>query len=295
MRLSEALELWLLSLQAEGRRPSTLKSYREHLRPLLRSLEGEGVREAHQVTPFHLRRYLAAYRSGHSPHGARSVFASLRAFLRFLEREGVLERSPLSGLRPPRTPTPARQGYSPGEMRALLALLQGDRTPLGLRNLAAVSLLLDCGLRAGELCRLRLADLALDGALLVRESKTGRPRTVYLGRRSQQALARYLSLGRPRLSPRGDWLLLAEDGGPMSTGALRQLLRRLGEKVGVKLSAHRLRHTWATQMLRAGADLETLRLLGGWSGYEMVRQYAHLAQEDLRERAGRWSPLDRLG
>lgn len=293
MTLHEALGLWLLALQAEGRRPATIKGYGEHLRPLLRFLEGEGVGEARQVTPFHLRRYLAAYQASHSPHGARSIYASIRTFFNFLVREGVLADSPLKAVRPPKPATPARVGYSQGEMKAVMALLQADRTPLGLRNLAAFSLLLDCGLRAGELCRLTLQDMVGE-ALLVRESKSGRPRVVYLGRRAQQALHRYLSLGRPRLRPRGDFLLVADDGGALTPNAVRQVLKRLGEKVGVHLSAHRLRHTWATQMLRAGADLETLRLLGGWAGYEMVRQYAHLGGEDLRERATRLSPLDRL-
>ena len=62
----------------------------------------------------------------------------------------------------------------------------------------------------------------------------------------------------------------------------------------MKLSAHRFRHTWATQMLRSGVDLETLRLLGGWTDYTMLRTYTHLAGEDLREAMKRHSPLDRL-
>ena len=245
-----------------------------------------------QVSPFHLRLYLAAYQAGHSPHGARSIYASIRAFFGFLVREGVLPDSPLKAIRPPRPATPARVGYSQGEVRAVLAVLQADRTPLGLRNLAAFSLLLDCGLRAGQLCHLTLQDMAGEG-VLVRESKSGSPgSSTWAGGPSRPSIATFPWAG-PGSGQRGTPLLVADDGGPMTTGALRQALRRLGEKVGVHLSAHRLRHTWATQMPRAGAGLETLRLLGGWSGYEMVRRYAHLGGEDLRERATRLSPLDR--
>lgn len=154
-------------------------------------------------------------------------------------------------------------------------------------------MLLDSGARASELCALTLDDLQGD-ALLLRRTKSGRPRLAFLGRRSQQAVARYLALGRPRLRPQGTALFVTQYGQPVTRNTLRLMLERRGKEVGVKLSAHRFRHTWATLMLRAGVDLERLRLLGGWSDYSMLKTYTHLAEADLRETHQRYGVVDRL-
>ena len=87
---------------------------------------------------------------------------------------------------------------------------------------------------------------------------------------------------------------MGREGDALTRSGLQSLLKRWQARLGVKLSAHRFRHTWATQMLRSGVDLETLRLLGGWTDYTMLRTYTHLAGEDLREAMKRHSPLDRL-
>jgi len=173
----------------------------------------------------------------------------------------------------------------------MFRLLEAHRSPLGLRNLALVSVLLDGGLRASEACSLTLDSLR-DGGLLVGPGKSGRMRMVPLGQRAQRAVGRYLAGGRPRLRPRGESLLLNQDGLPLTRNAVRQALCRLSERVGFPVSAHRFRHSFATMLLRRGCDLETLRRLGGWADYSMLRTYVHLADADLRLAQQRFSPLD---
>jgi len=293
MELWEALRLWQLAQEAEGRRPSTLKTHRERLSLVFRHLAAQNVTQVEDLSPFPLRAYFAQYLKDHSPQGALSVYSSLRAFCNWLVAEGLLPESPLRRLRPPRVPRQSKPILQEGELRALLTLLGGRKSPLALRDAAIIALLLDTGMRVGEVVGLRLADLQGDG-LLIRQTKTGRPRLAFLGRRASQALHRYLALGRPRLKPRCDALFLSRDGTSLTTDGVRLLLRRRGKELGLKLAPHRFRHTWATQMLRSGVDLETLRLLGGWADYSMLRTYAHLVEGDLREAMRRHSPLDRL-
>jgi site-specific recombinase XerD len=280
-------DYWLLCGDSEGRSPDTIRTYREHTTWFLRHL-GDG-----ELNPFSVRGFLADYRKDHAPASLRTVFTSIRAFLRFGVREGLLPESVLTGLRPPKRAEAPKRVYSTGQLTALFKLLEGDHTALGVRDLGLVSVLLDTGLRASETCNLTLAHLQ-DGALLVGPSKSGRMRLAPLGQKAQRHLYRYLAAGRPRLMPRSEHLFVTQGGLPLNRETIRRILERLSRRVGFRLSAHRFRHSWTTTMLRQGCDLETLRRLGGWADYSMLRTYTHLDDGDLRAAKVRFSPLDRV-
>jgi len=293
MHLEDARDLWLEALAASNASPYTVKGHRTNLVPLLRFLGQAGVEAPADVTPFLLRRFLADYGQGHAPASVHTVYAAVRAWLRWLAREELIPASPTDKVPAPRTPQKAKDVYSPGQLRATLKALEADRTPLGLRNLALVSVLIDTGCRRGELLATTVDDVD-DGALLLRQTKAKRPRLAPLGEKAQRALSAYLRRGRPSFKPKGNALWLRHGGAPFTDVGLRMMLQRLSELVGFHLSAHKFRHTWATMMLRRGVDLETLRRLGGWADYTMLKTYAHLNTDDLREAHRRASPLDRL-
>jgi len=283
-----AIDLWLETLQVEGRSPVTIRDYRtvtKRLPEVMPTLDPDAA--------LALRRFLNEYREGRSPHTVRSTFATWRAFLGWCVREGLLSESPLRGMRTPRVPESTKDTYTTGQQKAMFAYLQGVRTPYGLRNHALCAVLADSGLRAGEVARLTLDDI-VDGALLVRRSKGGRPRVVPLGERSQRAVSRYLTYGRPRLSPKCEGMFLNQFGQAFSTWGIQHVLAAVSRGVGFRISAHKFRHTAITTWLREGAPMETVRRLAGHSGYQVLLSYAHLTDGDLREAQRRWSPLDRL-
>jgi site-specific recombinase XerD len=289
----EAQDIWLTALRAEGRSPATLDGYRGHLAPFNRFLEAEGVSDITELTPFHLRRFLVAYAEGRSPHTVRGVYGNIRSWLRWLVSEGILTASPTEKVKEPRAPEAAKKVYTPGELAALKKYLEKGKTALALRDCALVLVLMDTGARCSELLAVTLDDLQ-DGSILLRQTKGKRPRLVPLGRESERALWRYVQRGRPRLKPRGKQVFVADDGRPMTRNAVRCVLRRLGQALGFPVSAHRFRHTWATLLLRKGADLETLRKMGGWADYTMLKTYAHLDTADLKRMQERLSVVDGL-
>lgn len=294
-----AINLWLEAVTAEGRSPETVRNYTSHTRPLPSLLPMLGSPDG----PLALRRFLMEYRKGHAADSVRTVFVAWRAFFNWCVREGLLDRSPLHGMRQPKSPETAKNPYSRGELTALFRYLEGVRTPVGLRNYAACSLLLDCGLRASELCRLTLDDV-LEAGLMVRMSKSGRPRLVPMGAKAAKSLGRYLSFGRPHLRPRdgtfGEFplgnapLFVNQFGRGLNRWGLQGMLGRVGSSVGFHLNAHKFRHTFATEHLRAGTPTETLRRLGGWADFSVLRLYAHLSVQDMVDAQLRASPLDRV-
>ncbi|MEM4203736.1 MAG: site-specific integrase, partial [Candidatus Methanomethylicaceae archaeon] len=165
------------------------------------------------------------------------------------------------------------------------------RRPTGLRNKALLMLMLDTGLRAGEVCRLEWEDIDLARGeiriLIHNRGIKSRPRIVYLGKQACKALQRYyLEQGG-----QGSVFNLTERG-------LRSLLKRIGDQAGVHLYPHLLRHTFAVMYLkgnnRAKGDIYSLQRLLGHATLDMVKRYLNLANEDVREIHREVSPADRL-
>ena len=288
METSLAIELWLDALLAEGRSDLTVRSYRIYGRHL--SLVAPDLESLEKAA---LRRWLVEYRQTHAPDTVRSVFVGWRSFFNWCVRECLLAESPLMGVRQPKVPRPTSVGYEQGQMRALFAYLAGVRTPVGLRNHALCAVLLDCGLRVSELCRLTVDDIA-DGALIVRLSKSGRPRIVPMGGKTQQTLGRYLSHGRPRLKPQSGVLFVNQFGGHLNRWGVQSILDRMSPNVGFHMNPHRFRHTAATSWLRSGVPTGVVMRLGGWATFESMERYQHLLHDDLVAAQVTSSPMDRL-
>ncbi len=293
--ISQAMELWMITLEAEGRSYHTLATYRNHMRIFLKWLG-----EDRELTDFTFRLFLAEYRRDHSPFSCRTIAASVRSFVSFCVREGLMTQDLLSKLRLPRVPETPRRALSEGQVRTMLTYLASERHPFGLRNYAAVAIMLDTGIRMSELVGLTVDDYLAD-FLRIQHSKSRRPRVVPLGKRAQQVLTRYIAVARPQLTPRCEHLFLGDGrghtgrGSPWTRQGVGDFFKKLTKKMGFRVGAHMLRHTFTTQALRGGADMETLRRIGGWADYKMIATYAHLQADDLREKHRKFSPLDKLG
>ncbi len=197
---------------------------------------------------------------GRGLSSARQVVSALRSLLRWLEMEGVtpagLEQAvlPAAGWRPnlPR-------GVDPGQVERLLGSCDRRRA-IGRRDYAILTLLVRLGLRGGEVIRLELEDIDWRGGELLVRGKGRRQDRLPLPADVGAALAAYLKRGRPRSSCRRVFLRQqAPFVGFADTGALRGVLDRACRRAGIEyVSPHRLRHTAATEMLRAGAPLSEI-------------------------------------
>jgi integrase len=148
--------------------------------------------------------------------------------------------------------------------------------------LIAVKILLGTGMRLSELCGLIVEDFEDDSNnafLKVRHGKGAKFRRVPVSSRLRRELTRYLNRWRPE-SPDAH-LLLRADGQPVRVVTVAELFRRVGGKTGLPVRAHRFRHTFATEYLRQGGEIERLRRILGHTTYVMVMRYVHLDKGDL--------------
>jgi integrase/recombinase XerD len=159
------------------------------------------------------------------------------------------------------------------------------------RNKAILLMLLDTGLRASELCTMKLFQVDQRNQRVQVMGKGMRERSVPFSARTAQALWRYLASHGEM--PADDPVFTTSSGRAIDRNQLGNRLEIIGDRAGVSdVHPHRFRHTFAVQYLRNGGDPYTLQRLLGHSTLEMVRVYLSLAQIDLDKAHKRASPVD---
>ena len=164
------------------------------------------------------------------------------------------------------------------------------------RNQTIIMILLDTGLRMGELINLKMDDVHMNEGLLKVMGKGKKERIVPMGSNAQRALQRYLFRYRLKpLHPGIDNVFLSVLRKPLTENSMKLIFSRLAKKSGVaRLHAHLCRHTFATRFLVNGGDVFTLQQILGHSTLEMVRHYVNLAANHVAIQHQRFSLLDRL-
>jgi integrase/recombinase XerD len=212
--------------------------------------------------------------------------AAVRGLYRFLAREERLAADPAAHLHSPRRGRPLPKVLSVAEVEAILAQVRTTGAP-GQRDLAMIELLYGCGLRASELIGLRAADVDLEGGLVRCLGKGSKERVVPMGSYAIAATERYVNDGRRSLlrGRRLDELFVNAHGRPLTRQGLHYILHRHVEAAGIRrpVSAHVFRHSFATHLVRAGADLRSVQEMLGHADVSTTQVYTHVTVEHLRE------------
>lgn len=207
--------------------------------------------------------------------------AVLSSFAKFLAYDGVTGSMPLLD------PLPKRKEVLPqimteGEIQRILNACE-DGTPIGKRDRAIIELAYGTGMRASELCGVRLKDIDVSGGLIYTKGKGGKERTIpYVGA-VRKIVDDYILNTRPYFEKgHSDWLFLTRTGKPLRREFLWQMLRKRGTSAKIpiaRLHPHVLRHTFATHLLRNGMDQRTLQEILGHSSIMTTEKYTHLDNE----------------
>jgi len=273
-RLEPLVREWLLDLQVLGRSPNTIDWYRKHVRGYFQE---RSVRTLDRLTAAELKGYLAAIQArGLAENTVHGAFQTIKALANWAVREGYSVDAALLRVRAPRVAVKEMETYTPAQLKTIF-----EATPAGWAILA-VQILLGTGMRLGELCALELEDVEDDGEamfLKIRRGKGAKFRRVPVSHRLRRELLRYVNRMRPD-SPSAN-LLLLRDGLPVDIECVSDFFQRTRRRIGLRVHAHRFRHTFATEYLRNGGEIERLRRILGHTTYVMVMRYVHLDKGDL--------------
>jgi integrase/recombinase XerD len=223
---------------------------------------------------------------------ARNVSA-IKTFYRFLVSEGRMKENPARLVETPRIQQKLPEILSVDEVEQLL--LQPDgATPLGQRDRAMLELLYATGLRVSELVRLRMLDVNLEAGFVKTLGKGSKERMVPFGEKARQAIKTFLSDGRSALLKDGHppYLFLNFRGKPLTRQGFWKIIKNHGIMAGIKknIKPHGLRHSFASHLLEAGADLRSVQLMLGHADITTTQIYTHVTRERLKELHGMCHP-----
>ena len=236
--------------------------------------------EVEAATPDHIKEFIDLQLDRRlNPQTINGHLIAIRSFYRYLQDEEQLQidNPVISGLSL-RLPKPLPRFLQDSEVHAFFSVITKRR------DLAIFMLMLRAGLRVEEVANLSLG--AVDyrrSQLMVRGGKGAKDRLVYLYEDVADALAAYLELRPVTDEPR---IFLVEKGiykgQPLSVRGIQKRAEYYSEKCGVHVSCHQLRHTMATDLLNAGADVVTIQYLLGHSRIKTTLRYARLSNQRAR-------------
>ncbi len=271
----------------------TLRNYRSDLNQFLKFLNSQempGAVRVKKIDRLTLRRYMAFLQQiGNGKRSLARKISTLRSFFRFLRREGVLESNPARQVWTPRQDKKLPSFLGADEIKALLDA-PDCTTFLGLRDRAILETLYSTGIRVGALVGINQGDVDLIGDIVKVREKGKKERLCPLGSYAVQALREYMK----KLPMKGAaaTLFINRSKGRLTAKSVRALMNKYIKQTAIKkhITPHAIRHSFATHLLDAGADLRAVQELLGHENLSSTQIYTHLSREHLKKVYDRTHP-----
>jgi integrase/recombinase XerD len=317
MKLSKAMEGFVLNIRAEGYSPATIVLYKVVLTNLSKYLKNP---EVNKIKLIDLTSYMVYLRDEYKPRrfggnvsrlsdsSIQNHWKGIRAFFNWASVEFRIKNRPDEKLKLPPNNPKVIQPYTKDEIKAIFDVAEFTKEattnnrksfkmkrPTASRDLALMLFLLDTGLRVGEVGRLNVKDVDMqEGSVYIEpygsSQRKTKSRIVYIGKTTKKALWSYLST---RDDACEEPLFTSTTNRRLDGGAIRHLLSEFGKRTGIaNCHPHRFRHTFALEFLRNGGDVFSLQRLLGHSTLEMVQTYLQLADADSQNAHRKASPAD---
>jgi integrase/recombinase XerD len=222
------------------------------------------------------------------------MLSGVRSFCKYLRLEGVMEDDPVEMIESPRPARKLPDILSVEDITKMVESVDLSRRE-GVRNKAMIETLYSCGLRVSELVELQISKVNLVDGWVQVIGKGNKERLVPIGQRAIAAIDDYLAQYRAELVPHPgheDVLFLGRQGRGMSRQMAFTMIRRTAINAGIRksVSPHTFRHSFATHLVEAGADLRAVQEMLGHSSITTTEIYTHLDRRFLREQVEKFHP-----
>jgi len=283
---SQAVQGYLLAAQARRLSNQTIADYVNTFRKFQLFLEGDPPLES--ISPHRVEAFLGVQEV--SKKTILNYHTGLSALWTWAVNEGIVKEHTIHKVERAKPEKRSILPYSLEDIKAMLGVLAKSKPytrpgkresenelPNAERNRAIILLLLDTGIRASELCELRIHQLDVRNQRLTVLGKGSKERTIPFSARTGQVLWRYLAQRKDATA--GEYLFTTKEGRPLDRMQILHTLSHIGQRAGVSyVNVHRFRHTFAINYLRNGGDPWSLQMMLGHSTMEMVKTYQALAQ-----------------
>lgn len=266
---------------------NTFLAYERDINQYVKYLMEHGINDPSDITVDDLRNYLKYLKTKNiSSSSASRKLSSIKSFHKFLMSEKYVKVNITKNIDAPKQVKRVPQVLSIEEVDLLLNSLKGD-TPVEARNKAMIELDYATGLRVSELINLKLSDIHLDTGYVQVYGKGNKERIVPVGDVAIDAIKHYLEFGRPRLLKKhSDYLFLNQkDGNQISRQAFFMIIKEKVKEAGInkEISPHKLRHSFASHLLKNNVDLRLIQELLGHEDISTTERYIHIKNADMNQ------------
>jgi integrase/recombinase XerC len=282
-------------IAAKGYSTNTCRAYRHDLEEFVRYLseKRDGTPASAQtiarlrvadVDTLSIRGFLGLLHQRNQKTTIARKLAALRSFFTYLVKQGIAKDDPTSLILTPKHQRAIPTYLVVDDMFRLLDAVETD-TLLGQRNRAIFETIYSCGLRVSELARLNVEDVDFAAESVKVFGKGSKERLVPIGQTALTSIKTYRQRlhGEAGIDPTDGPLFLNKNKGRLSARSIARILDKLARQCGlpVPVSPHALRHTFATHMLDAGADLRAVQELLGHKSLSTTQRYTHVSIDRL--------------
>lgn len=227
-----------------------------------------------------------------SEKSVANKISSLKSFYKYLIIEKIVSKSPLDKIELPKIKKTLPKALSIEEVNILLNIPLNDK--FDYRNKAMIELLYATGLRVSELVNLKLNNINFDQEYLKTMGKGSKERIVPIGEYAMYYLKYYIDNYRNDFlrDKESEYIFISNQSKKMTRQTFFLLLKKIAKKEGIKtdFSPHTLRHSFATHLLRYGADLRSIQELLGHSSISTTQIYTHVEKEKVKEEYKNFHP-----
>jgi site-specific recombinase XerD len=227
-----------------------------------------------------IREYIYDVLAGKKRNTVSKEISAIKSFFYFLEEAGYIDKNPVYKLRLPKKERLLPHPITSSDVKELLSVVKK------LRDKAIISLLYASGIRVSELCNIRLMDIDFRKKTIRVLGKGRKERIVYIGERATKIIKEYISRERVGIKD-NDYVF------PLKRTAVYNIVNRAGRKIGLDISPHTLRHTYATERLNLDVDLRTIQEELGHSSISTTQIY--LKVSTVNQKYKDKNPLDVIG
>lgn len=299
--LHEKVEDFVNYLTYEKRySPHTVKSYERDLCHFIQSLKENfpAVCSWSDVGERHLRQVIRVIscldpdKKDLSNRSRARLVSSLKSFYKYLVLNGQVSVNLMSDIKTPKFST-SLPTYLTYEQFEKLVSLPLDETPQSYRDRAIVELIFASGVRVSELVGIRMSDIDFEKMEIRIIGKGNKERIVPFGSYSLQAILEWLAVRDVLVADDCDYLFVNRFGNKMNPRAVQISLKKMGlnAEIPIKLTPHKLRHSFATEMLAGGADIRVVQEILGHTSLSITQIYLHLDIERLKSVYNKAHPL----
>ena len=268
-----------------GLADNTIQAYSRDLIKFTQFLEKSDLNPL-QISRDQISEYAGTLRKGLSARSVARNISATKMFFRFLTSEGYIKENPARLLETPRLSRRLPDVLSMAEVERLLAR-PDPSTPLGKRDCAMLELLYATGLRVSELVGLKVLSINLESGHVRTFGKGSKERLVPMGGKAIQAVREYVSNGRFQLLKGANlpYLFLNFRGCPLTRQGFWKIIKKYGKEAGIQkeITPHSIRHSFASHLLEAGADLRSVQVMLGHEDISTTQIYTHVTRKRLKE------------